>query len=86
MTEFKIGCSPITAEIYAGNVRENKNGQQVWTSTRHEVTEMAVDCVVQRLNMLPNKTEKYAWELDGKTYVLKLVEYEPKKEDEPHEE
>lgn len=81
MTEFKIGCSPLTATIYAGNVKENKKGIMEWTNNRHEVTLMAVDAVVPRLNMLPNKTEQFVWNLDGKQYVLKLVEYQPKKEE-----
>ena len=78
MTEFRVGCSPITGTIYAGTVRENKKGVELWTSNRHEVTEQAVDAVVFRLNQLPNKTEQYKWKLDGVEYILKLEEYHPK--------
>lgn len=85
MTEFKVGCSPITGTIYAGTVRENKNGVEVWTSNRHEVTEQAVDAVVYRLNQLPNKTEQYMWKLDGVEYILKLEEYHPKEKKEAKE-
>lgn len=85
MTEFKVGCSPITGTIYAGTVREDKNGNIVWTNNRHKVTEEAVDAVVQRLKMLPNKMEQYKWELDGVEYVLKLEEYHPKEKKEVEE-
>lgn len=85
MTEFKVGCSPITGMIYAGTVREDKNGNIVWTNNRHEVTEEAVDAVVQRLKMLPNKMEQYKWKLDGIEYVLKLEEYHPNEKKEVKE-
>ncbi len=82
MTEFKVGCSPITGTIYAGTVREDKKGNIVWTNNRHEVTEEAVDAVVQRLKQLPGKMEEYCWKIDGKDYVLKLVEYDGTKKEE----
>jgi len=82
MSVFKVGCSPITGTIYAGYVREKKNGEVVWANNRHEVTEEAVDAVVERLKMLPNMMEKYKWKVGDKEYVLKLVEYEPKKKEE----
>ena len=85
MTEFKVGCSPITGTIYAGTVREDKKGNIVWTNNRHEVTEEAVDAVVQRLKTLPNKMEQYKWKLDGVEYVLKLEEYHPKEKKEVKE-
>lgn len=82
MTEFRVACSP-TGTIYAGNIKENKDGYMTWTSNRRDVTDMAVDAVVQRLNGLPEKMEQYAWTLDGKDYVLKLVELKHEKKVEP---
>lgn len=81
MTEFRVGCSPITGTIYAGTVREDKKGNMVWTNNRHEVTEMAVDAVVERLFGMPGKMEEFKWNLDGKNYVLKLVEYDAEKKE-----
>lgn len=75
MTELKVGCSPITRTIYVGKTRINKDGQEIWTSNRQEVTEQAVDAVVNRLKGMPGMMEKYKWEINGKEYVLKLVEY-----------
>lgn len=76
LTEFRVACSPITKVIYAGNTRIDRNGNEVWTSNRRVVTEMAVDAVVERLKSMPGKMEEYKWQIDGKFYVLKLVELE----------
>lgn len=80
MSEYKVGCSPLTGKIFAGTVRENKDGVEMWTSNKHEVTEDAVNAVVQRLKMLPGMMEGCCWEFeDGKDYVIKLVEWDREK-------
>jgi len=65
MENFKIGCSPITATIYAGKV--NKNG--MWASGKKDVTETAPMAVAEHLLI---KGEAVQFTYRGVEYVLKV--------------
>jgi hypothetical protein len=67
MSELKIGCSPITSEIYAGKVL--KNGR--WGANKHKVTDTAVLAVAQHLLQ---KDEEMQFSYRGKKYALRIVE------------
>ncbi len=67
MSEFKVGCSPITSEIFAGNVL--KNG--MWGAKKHNVTETAVGAVAQHLLQ---KEEEMQFGYKGKRYAMRIVE------------
>ena len=66
MSNFKVGCSPITSKIYAGKVL--KNG--MW-GVKHDVTDTAVGAVAQHLLQL-DQLLRFGY--NGKTYDLKVVE------------
>lgn len=67
MSEFKVGCSPLSSKIYAGTVL--KNG--MWGKVKHDVTDTAVSAVAEHLLKMNELLEfKYA----GKTYQLKVTE------------
>jgi hypothetical protein len=70
MSEFKVGCSPLTSEIYAGNV--SKTG--LW-GKKHVVTDTAVGAVAQHLLQ---KDEQLQFEYQGKKYALRVVELKEK--------
>ena len=65
MSEFKIGCSPLTSRLFAGKVL--KNG--TWGQTRHDVTDTAVGAVAQHLLQLE---EKMLFNYKGERYELKV--------------
>jgi len=67
MSDFKVGCSPITSKIYAGKVL--KDG--TWASGKHDVTDTAVGAVAQHLLQLGELSE---FQYGGKTYQLRVVE------------
>ena len=67
MSDFKIGCSPITSEIFAGNVLKNS----MWGAKKHNVTETAVGAVAQHLLQ---KDEEMQFNYQGKKYALRVVE------------
>lgn len=67
MSDFKVGCSPLTSKIFAGKVL--KNG--TWGNVKHDVTDTAVGAVAQHLLQLD---EKLQFQYCGKTYELKVVE------------
>lgn len=67
MSDFKVGCSPLTSTIYAGKVL--KNG--TWGNVKHDVTDTAVSAVAQHLLQLD---ERMQFQYCGKTYELKVVE------------
>jgi len=67
MSDFKVGCSPLTSRIFAGKVL--KNG--TWGNVKHDVTDTAVGAVAQHLLQLD---EKLQFQYRGKTYELKVVE------------
>jgi len=70
MNDFKIGCSPLTSEIFAGKVL--KNG--MWGATKHNVTDTAVGAVAQHLMQ---KDEIMVFDHKGKKYALQVVEFKP---------
>lgn len=70
MSEFKVGCSPLTSEIYAGTV--SKNG--LW-GKKHNVTATAVGAVAQ---YLLQRDEQMVFTYMGKEYSLKVVELNTK--------
>lgn len=66
MSDFKVGCSPVTSEIYAGKV--DKKG--LWVNKK-QVTDTAVGAVAQHLLQ---KDERVLFNYNGKRYVLQVVE------------
>jgi len=66
MGNYKVGCSPLTSEIYAGSVL--KSG--LW-GKKHNVTDSAVGAVAQHLLQ---KDAELRFECKGKKYALKVVE------------
>ena len=67
MSDFKVGCSPLSSRIFAGKVL--KNG--TWGNVKHDVTDTAVCAVAQHLLQLD---EKLQFKYRGKAYELKVVE------------
>ncbi len=67
MSDFKVGCSPLTSKLYAGKVL--KNG--TWGVTKYDVTQSAVGAVAQHLLQI---NEKLEFQYGGRTYELKVVE------------
>lgn len=65
--EFKLGCSPITNTIYAGNV---KNG--IWIGEKKDVTNTAVMAVAEHL-LKANESVKFS-DSKGKQYILSVKE------------
>jgi len=65
MSDFKVGCSPLTSRLFAGNVL--KNG--TWGQTKHDVTDTAVGAVAQHLLQLE---EKMLFNYKGERYELKV--------------
>ena len=65
MSDYKVGCSPLTSRLFAGKVL--KNG--TWGQTKHDVTETAVGAVAQHLLQL-NKKMKFNYK--GEIYELKV--------------
>jgi len=74
MESFKVGCSPITSKIYAGNVL--KNG--TWGKVKHDVTDTAVSAVAQHLMQLD---QTFQFDFRGSTYQMKVVKVTSKKID-----
>mgnify|MGYP006902138307 CR=1 FL=1 len=68
MAEFKVGCSPLTSKIFAGNVL--KSG--TWGQTKHDVTETAPAAVAQHLMQL-NESIEFTHG-NGKRYRLQVIE------------
>ena len=66
MSNFKVGCSPLTNRLYAGNVL--KNG--MWGRDRHDVTDSAVSAVALHLLQLD---EKVQFNYKGDSYEIKVV-------------
>jgi hypothetical protein len=65
MSNFKVGCSPLSSKIYAGKVL--KNG--MWGKTKYDVTDTAVSAVAQHLMQL---NEKMQFNYRGELYELKI--------------
>ena len=72
MTSFKVGCSPLTSEIFAGNVSESG----MWSVRKHNVTDTAVGAVAQ---YLLQKDEEMQFNYKGKKYALRVVELNEEK-------
>ena len=66
MSNFKIGCSPLSGEIFAGTV--SKTG--LW-GKKHNVTDTAVGAVAEHLI---HKDQELRFTLKGKQYALRVVE------------
>ena len=66
MENYKVGCSPLTSEIYIGSV--SKTG--LW-GKKHNVTDTAVSAVAQHLLQ---KDEEMKFQYRGKKYALRVVE------------
>lgn len=66
MSEFKVGCSPLTSRIYAGKVL--KNG--TWGANKKDVTNSAMNAVAQQLLQT---NEKMQFTYRGERYELKVV-------------
>lgn len=69
MKGFKVGCSPITSDIYAGNV----NDKGMWVGTKHNVTDTAVGAVAQHLIQLK---EEFRFSYKEKKFALIVAEIE----------
>ena len=65
MSDFKVGCSPLTSRLFAGKVL--KNG--TWGQTKYDVTDTAVGAVAQHLLQLE---EKMQFNYKGELYELKV--------------
>ncbi len=65
MKNFKVGCSPLTSTLYAGNVLKNGN----WGNVKHDVTDTAVIAVAQHLLQL---NQKMQFNYQGKEYEIKV--------------
>lgn len=74
---MKIGVSPITNTIYAGNTRKSKNGPEIWTK-KEDVTDDAIRAVFE---WFMNNSKKE----DGKIYQISykglgILSYNPNEE------
>ena len=65
MSDFKVGCSPITSKIYAGKVGKNST----WV-VKHDVTDTAVLAVAQHLLQL---NSSIGFNYQDEKYELKVV-------------
>lgn len=65
MSDFKVGCSPLTSRIFAGKVL--KDG--TWGANKKDVTDTAVGAVAQHLLQLE---EKMQFTYKGELYELKV--------------
>lgn len=66
MSDFKVGCSPLTSKLYAGNVLSNGT----WGKVKHDVTDTAVLAVAQHLMQLD---ETVQFDCKGETYQMKVT-------------
>ena len=76
MTEYHVGCSPLTNRIFAGKVRVDKDGNRVWSGERTDVTMQCQEAIVQfLLNQKPAEDGMVnVFGCAGKHYVLMLGE------------
>ena len=74
MSQFKVGCSPLTSRIYAGKVL--KNG--TWGANKKDVTDSAVSAVAQQL-LQTNEKLKFTYQ--GEQYELKVEKVMPQDTD-----
>lgn len=52
---MKIGVSPITNKIYAGNTRKDKSGMELWTK-KEDVTDQTIKAVFEHMYNLAKET------------------------------
>lgn len=78
MGEFKVGCSPLTGTIYAGEIRE----EGVWKEGKIDVTEDAVYAVAMKI-LTKDQTLEFTHK--DKKYHLKIEEVQPTPEPEEFE-
>ena len=69
MSDFKVGCSPLTSQLFAGRVL--KDG--TWGKNKHDVTDTAVGAVAQHLLQLD---EKMQFIYEGERYEIKVEKVE----------
>ncbi|MBQ7701936.1 MAG: hypothetical protein IJT54_05980 [Candidatus Methanomethylophilaceae archaeon] len=75
MVELKIGNGVLNNVIYAGKVRTYKDGLQVWSGDKVDVTDDAVACVIRHIHRKEKENGGYYYlPIDGKLYELRLVE------------
>lgn len=67
MSEFKVGCSPLTDTIYAGRVTL----AGLWSGKKHDVTDSAVDAVAQYLLQIDSSV---SFDYRGKRYKMSVME------------
>ena len=65
MSDFKVGCSPLTSRLFAGKVL--KDG--TWGANKKDVTDTAVGAVAQHLLQLE---EKMQFTYKSELYELKV--------------
>lgn len=65
MAEYHVGASPISGAIYAGRLKEFKDGWKEWV-VKSEVTNEAIDAVAFHMYLKVKKGE------NGFAYALKL--------------
>lgn len=71
MAQFKVGCSPLTSKIFAGNVSE----RNVYTGKKYDVTDTAPNAVAQHLLQLNQSME---FDYQGERYVLAVTKLSKK--------
>lgn len=72
MTDGKIhiGKSPLTDIIYAGKIRQNKNGSAFWSGAKHDVTSDFLNVMIQ---LLKEKNGRMTIEDDDCDYVFTMI-------------
>ena len=63
-----VGCSPLTATIFAGTLLSDCKR---WSANKQDVTDTAVGAVAQHL---VQKQESLEFEMNGKKYRMQVVE------------
>lgn len=66
-SNFRVGCSPITGQIFAGNVL--KNG--LWSENRYDVTDTAFGAVAQALLVMD---QSFTFTIKDKEYIMSVKE------------
>ena len=65
MSDFKVGCSPLSSVIYAGRVLNSGR----WGANKKDVTDSALNAVAQ---FLIQKNESMEFTYAGRDHVLKV--------------
>lgn len=64
--KLHIGCSPLTAKIYAGTILK----EGCWSSDKQDVTDQAVSAVAQHFVQLDQHME---FTFEGKEYIIQVI-------------